>query len=57
PYDDYDSLKPTTVEYLLRTQRNSDLCETLVKTLSLVENDLSLRILIIKLLQALAAKH
>ncbi|CAF3323798.1 unnamed protein product [Rotaria socialis] len=57
PYDDYDSLKPTTIEYLLRTQRNSDLCETLVKTLSLVENDLSLRILIIKLLQVLAAKH
>jgi hypothetical protein len=31
PADDYDGLKPTTMDYLLRTQCNSDLCETLVK--------------------------
>jgi len=33
PSDDYDGLKPATVDYLLRTQCNSDLCETLVKVL------------------------
>ncbi|CAF1262817.1 unnamed protein product [Rotaria sordida] len=56
PSNDYDGLKPTTVDYILRIQRHSDLCETLVKTLSLIENDLSLRILIIKLLQTLSSK-
>ena len=68
---DYDGLKPAPLDYLLRIQCTSDLCETLVKvkndddlhgsfrrvesrlfqTLSIVENDLSLRILILKLLQ------
>ncbi|CAF0835162.1 unnamed protein product [Adineta ricciae] len=56
PSDNYDGLKPAAVEYLLRIQCNSDLCETLVKTLSLVENDPSLRILVVKLLQIFSSK-
>ena len=31
PTNDYDGLKPTTVEYIRRIQCASDLCETLVK--------------------------
>lgn len=29
--DDYDGMKPTTIEYIRRIQCASDLCETLVK--------------------------
>ncbi|CAF0791002.1 unnamed protein product [Rotaria sp. Silwood1] len=54
--DNYDGLRPTPINYLLRTQCNSDLCETLVKALSMVENELSLRIDIIKLLQIYSSK-
>ncbi|CAF1002747.1 unnamed protein product [Rotaria sordida] len=54
--NNYDNLRSTTINYLLRIQCNSDLCETLVKALSMVENDLSLRIHIIKLLQIYSSK-
>ncbi|CAF1072360.1 unnamed protein product [Adineta steineri] len=56
PSNNYDGLKPATMDYLLSIQCNSDLCETLVKTLSLVEEDLSLRMLIVKLLQSFSSK-
>jgi hypothetical protein len=31
--DDYDGLRPIKIDYLLRMQCNSDLCETLVKVM------------------------
>jgi hypothetical protein len=34
--NDYDGLKPTSINYLLRTQLTSDLCETLVKVNNIV---------------------
>jgi hypothetical protein len=40
--DDYDGLKPTTIDYLIRTQCNSDLCETLVKVTNEILNLLKL---------------
>ncbi|CAF0790318.1 unnamed protein product [Didymodactylos carnosus] len=52
----YDEMRPTTPDYILKIQRASDLCETLVKTMVLVENDLGLRIQILKLLQILSDK-
>ncbi|CAF2057881.1 unnamed protein product [Rotaria magnacalcarata] len=54
--DNYDDLTPAPHIYLLRTQCSSDLCETLVKALSMVQNDLSLRIQIIKLLQIYSSR-
>ena len=34
PSDDLDGLKPAPIDYLLRIQCNSDLCETLVKVVT-----------------------
>ena len=36
PSDDLDGLKPAPIDYLLRIQCNSDLCETLVKVITRV---------------------
>ncbi|CAF1110357.1 unnamed protein product [Adineta ricciae] len=54
--NDFDGLRPIRIDYLLKIHCYSDLCETLVKTISMFENDLSLRIQAVKLLQIYSSK-
>ncbi|CAF1323044.1 unnamed protein product [Adineta steineri] len=54
--NDYDGIRPIRMDYLLRLQCHSDLCETLTKAMSFFENDLTLRIYVVKLLQTYSSK-
>ncbi|UJR26392.1 hypothetical protein I4U23_007724 [Adineta vaga] len=54
--NDYDGLRPIKIDYLLKIHCYSDLCETLVKAMSFFEDDLTLRIQIVKLLQIYSSK-